>query len=593
MRRLVPSRRSLTTAVVFVAALTPLSGGRISTFAAVIAAADDDGQNGPPGPCEQGLKAKGNAHGLDRRCEAAGGGGVARGDFNGDGIADLAVGVPFEDQDGVGSVGGVNVIYGSASGLTSTGDQFLDATTFGLSYTTDANFGWALASGDFNGDDRSDLAIGMPGASVGGKQFVGRVLIIDGSPTGLNTATARNLPLLSGPLGSAGSALVWADFNGDTFGDLAIGIPGADIGSCSFVPKNEGEVQVFYGSAAGLTSLGAQRIRQGSFCFATADDSSLLLGSGRNAFENLGTSLAAGNFNGDSLNGNPISDLAIGVPFDVTGAPLGLLSVFGGRVHVLAGSAGGLKAAQSFTQDSPGIGGGAEDRDEFGHSLAVGDFNADLHDDLAIGVPFEDLLDNTAADAGAVHILLGSFNPGELVTTVDSLFISQTNLSGTSAEAGDRFGWALTAGRFDDDFQADLAIGSPGEDINSIVNAGIVQVLYGSARGPSLTRTQIWHQNTANIPDAAETGDQFGYALSAWNYGEGSQSDLAIGVPFEDLLSASTGTQQADAGAVIVIYGASSGLAATSTTPAELWHQDTAGINDSAQVGDQFGFALY
>ena len=229
----------------------------------------------------------------------------------------------------MGSVGGVNIIYGSATGLTSAGDQFLDATTFGLSYTTDANFGWALASGDFNGDDRSDLAIGMPGAAVGGRSAQGRVLIIDGSTTGLDTATARNLALLSGDKGQAGSALVWADFNGDAFGDLAIGIPGADLGSCTFVPRNEGEVQVFYGSGTGLTSAGAQRIRQGSFCVALHDDTSVLLTTGRNAFENFGTSLAAGNFNGDSRNGNPISDLAIGVPFDMSGIN------FVGRVHVL------------------------------------------------------------------------------------------------------------------------------------------------------------------------------------------------------------------------------------------------------------------
>ena len=175
-------------------------------------------------------------------------------------------------------------------------------------------------------------------------------------------------------------------------------------------------------------------------------------------------------------------------------------------------------------------------------------------------MPFEDLLNNTAQDAGAVHVLFGSFTSGELLTTADSMFISQTNLSRTSAEAGDRFGWALAVGRFDNDFRADLAIGSPGEDINTIANAGIVQVLYGDTFGPSRTRTQRWHQNIANIPDTAETGDEFGHALSAWNYGEGSQSDSAIGVPFEDLLSTSTGTQQADAGAVIVIYGSSTDL---------------------------------
>jgi len=43
-------------------------------------------------------------------------------DFNADTYADLAVGVPFEDTSGVDTDdGGVNVIYGSASGLSATG----------------------------------------------------------------------------------------------------------------------------------------------------------------------------------------------------------------------------------------------------------------------------------------------------------------------------------------------------------------------------------------------------------------------------------------------------------------------------------------
>ena len=62
------------------------------------------------------------------------GGGAAKGDFNGDGFADLAVGVPYEDEDGVNAVGGVNVIYGSSTGLTATADQNFDETTFGFPY---------------------------------------------------------------------------------------------------------------------------------------------------------------------------------------------------------------------------------------------------------------------------------------------------------------------------------------------------------------------------------------------------------------------------------------------------------------------------
>ena len=182
-----------------------------------------------------------------------------RGDFNGDDIADLAVGVPFEDQNGINAVGGVNIIYGSANGLTATGDQFIDILNFGLPYGSNDHFGWALASGNFNGDDFSDLAIGVPDADVGSTADAGRVVLIDGSINGLNLATARPLSLLSGGRGSAGEALVWANFNGDDYDDLAVGIPGADLSAQiplagrnlffhTTTASDAGVVQVFYGS---------------------------------------------------------------------------------------------------------------------------------------------------------------------------------------------------------------------------------------------------------------------------------------------------------------------------------------------------------
>jgi hypothetical protein len=164
-------------------------------------------------------------------------------------------------------------------------------------------------------------------------------------------------------------------------------------------------------------------------------------------------------------------------------------------------------------------------------------------------------------------------------------------MSGTSVEAGDRFGWALTTGRFDSDFVDDLAVGSPGEDVGAIVDAGIVQVIYNSTSGPVFSTAQLWIQGSGGIPDAAEQGDQFGYALSAWNYGRDDRSDLAIGAPFEDLPSG--GVSQTDAGAVVVIYGTAAGLTATTANPAQLWHQDVSGVNDVVQQGDRFGLSLY
>jgi hypothetical protein len=114
-------------------------------------------------------------------------------DFNGDGFADLAVGVDGEDADGgVLNSGGVNVIYGSAGGLsaTATPDQFWTQDSPNVDGTAEFGdrFSKALAAGDFNADGFTDLAIGVPGesASVSGDGGVG---VIYGSAGGLS-ATA-------------------------------------------------------------------------------------------------------------------------------------------------------------------------------------------------------------------------------------------------------------------------------------------------------------------------------------------------------------------------------------------------------------------
>jgi hypothetical protein len=71
---------------------------------------------------------------------------VAAGDFNGDGFDDLAVGVPFEDFGTLSNTGAVNVIYGTAAGLSAVNNQFWDQNEAGIVDKNEANdrFGAAL-----------------------------------------------------------------------------------------------------------------------------------------------------------------------------------------------------------------------------------------------------------------------------------------------------------------------------------------------------------------------------------------------------------------------------------------------------------------
>jgi hypothetical protein len=334
-------------------------------------------------------------------------------------------------------------------------------------------------------------------------------------------------------------------------------VPNEDVGAYI----DAGAVSVLYGSSSKLRMNGDQVWHQ---------DSSGINGACSDG-DAFGTALVVGNFNGDAFD-----DLAIGVPGeDING------QFDAGAVNVIYGSASKLRKNkdQYWNQDSTGINDAAEADDNFGLDLAAGDFNNDGRDDLAIAVPFEDL--DAGFDAGAVAVLYG--HSTGLRYNADQVWHQDVAGIADVAEGDDRFGNAIVAGDFDGDGFDDLAIGVEKEDIDIKDDAGAFHIIFGGSSRLSASGDEFWNQDSPGLLKTNENFDNVGRALACGDYDDDGFADLAVAIPSED-----TGGV-IDSGAVMVIYGKSSGL---STGGEQLWHQNSDGVPDSCQTEDFFGDTL-
>ena len=244
---------------------------------------------------------------------------VTAGDFNGDGCDDLAVGVPGENGGGAAQSGAVQIHYGGPGGLDDNSSALFDAGFISSRHAGD-RLGSALAAGDFNGDGRDDLVIGVPWGEFGSAVAdCGYVLILPGSGGGISTSAWQFVVQGNHPAFAIrgtpevddrfGAALAVGHFDDDAFADLAIGIPGESVpeegGGTQIV--GAGMISVVYGSATGLSAVGDQIFDQDSGTLADQAE----------ANDGFGAALAVGDFNDFGPD-----DLAVGVPFEI------------GRAHV-------------------------------------------------------------------------------------------------------------------------------------------------------------------------------------------------------------------------------------------------------------------
>lgn len=461
-------------------------------------------------------------------------------DFNGDGFDDVAIGIPGQTVTGQKEAGAVIVLYGSSTGLTSSGAQLIrQGVAGGVPGIPEASdhFGWSVASGDLDGDGYADLAIGVPGEDlvVQGTniQDVGVVEILHGSPTGLHASEPNIIEGVDRSDGAGsqfGSALAIDELLSprkssgvgiDGLADLAVGAPGAAI------------VHVFSG----------QR-------FTAAADQVVVRDIKGDAESRFGASLATGAFESGKL------QLAIGAPAANNGAGAVVIERW--------------PATQILQQGDGTIEGVPESGDAFGNSLAAGDLNGDGWDELAIGVPREDVGD--VADAG-VYQVLWSTGAGSL--GIAPLYDEETG-SG-AVEAGDQFGVSVAIGGIGPKGAAALAVGAPFEDFGP-VGVGTVGVFQRTS-GTSMSGSFLF-QGVGNVDGTREGADHFGWALSIGKFDAGTTGDLVIGVPHEGV-----GSKPA-AGAVQVLYGGKTGADGTKE---QLWSKDSSGVPGGPQSGDRFG----
>ncbi|MET8324816.1 FG-GAP and VCBS repeat-containing protein [Streptomyces sp. NPDC005181] len=388
-------------------------------------------------------------------------------DFNGDGYRDIAVASPWAQIGSKKEAGHVSVLYGSASGTSTSLPFAVHQGRVGVPGSPEAGdeFGRVITSADLDRDGYADLIAGSPNEKVGTRTGQGAVTVVWGGSAGLNqgASISNKKPTTEGHYGSA---LAAGDFTGDGNPDL-VATEGAGLRlfrgpfTRTGTPRSTSYISLgAYGAlrlVAGKINKNAYvdlvvvnerntRVLKGTSTGLTMTSKSTVAGE----FSAYGCSAAAtiGDFDKDGY-----GDVVV-----AKGWATGNGVAYAGSLTVAYGSSTGLsttRATKTFTQATSGVPGTPEKQDHFGCSVSAGDVTGDGRADLLVGVPGEH---GSGLGGGGVTLLKGSSSG---LTGANSRWLD-ANTSGVPNEYTQDFGLAVHVTDTDGDGRADAAVSDPG-----------------------------------------------------------------------------------------------------------------------------------
>ena len=402
------------------------------------------------------------------------------GDIDGDGVNDMAVGVPGR-YTGSAFMGEVYILLlNSDDSVKEVLLEINSETVNGPTLNLSDRFGESIANiGDIDGNGTVDIAVGAPGHFLGSQSSGNlHIILLDYDKDNSTLSISEEFKIDSR---TSDILLLQA---GDRFGEsvasmgtidgsiaVAVGAPGHSIDRPQFqIATGDVYVILLDYNDSKLTISKVFEINSEIANGPSLDDG-----------DRFGSSVA----NLDDIDGNGTADIAVGTPgHSVGGAATGdlhimLLDYNGSTLDIL-----NTFEINSETANGPDI----ADGDLFGSSVAnLGDIDGNGTVDIASGATGHVVI---SVATGDLYVMLLDYN-GSTLDVLNTLEINSETSNGPDLVNGARFGYDVESLGNDGDGTVKFAIGSPADLSASVFIASV------SVERPFIT---TWEPNFAPIP---------------------------------------------------------------------------------------------